>query len=127
MSKAQMKALKFQQMMQAKFGKEVENQLEADDDQDASAFREDLYYENQKNIKGAGFERQKAPQASGGTAKVTVTNFAYAPKGQARELRRSKKWEQVLPPPDSPIGKRWIKTLRERLFVRLDLDDEDEV
>ena len=87
MSKAQMKALKFQQMMQAKFGKEVENQLEADDDQDASAFREDLYYEDQKNIKGAGFERQKAPQASGGTAKVTVTNFAYAPKGQAQRLQ----------------------------------------
>ena len=81
-----MKAIKFQQMMQAKFGKEVENQLQADDDHSASAFREDQYFETQK-VQGAGFSTQKAPMASGGTAKVTVTNFAYAPKGQAQRLQ----------------------------------------
>lgn len=35
------------------------------------------------------------------------------------ELRRSKKWEQILPSPASPIGQRWIRKLREELAVPL--------
>ena len=54
-----------------------------------------------------------------GAKKVTQTKSFGAGRRQASELRRSKAWEQVLPPPESPLGQRWIKTLRERLFVHL--------
>ena len=44
MSKQQLKALKFQRMMHAKFGKEVESQLQADDDHEGSAERQSVAY-----------------------------------------------------------------------------------
>ena len=51
-------ALAFQQRMQAQFGKEVESQLQADDDHSASAFRDSATYGRQ----GGGAARQQLLQ-----------------------------------------------------------------
>jgi hypothetical protein len=74
-AKRQMKALAFQQQMQAKFGTEVENQLEADDDQNAAAKNKSAYYAEQGKEKSAF--HKGAPPPSGGVARVTQTNFAF--------------------------------------------------
>jgi len=86
MSKQQMKALKFQQMMQAKFGKEVENQLEADDEQDEAAINSSVYFNQQKQEKA--FTEKAAPKPSGGNAAVTVTDFAYGFSGNSQAVRK---------------------------------------
>lgn len=63
------------------FGKEVENQLEADDDQNAAAVNSSSYHANQSKEQSAFVKG--APPPSGGYAKTTDTNFAYARNGQA--------------------------------------------
>ena len=85
-ARRQAKALKFQQMMQAKFGTEVENQLDADDDHTAAAINTSTYFQDRQNEKF--FTDKKAPPPSGGYAKVTKTNFAYGFHGthQATQL-----------------------------------------
>lgn len=84
-ARRQAKALKFQQMMQAKFGKEVENQLEADDDQDAAAANTSTYFADSQ--KEAFFTDKKAPPPSGGYAKTTETNFKYGYHGTHQAVR----------------------------------------
>jgi len=84
-AKRQMKALKFQQMMQAKFGKEVENQLEADDDQNEAAINHSSYFDDQDDELSAF--NKKAPPPSGGYATVTKTNFAYGWSGNNQAVR----------------------------------------
>ena len=64
-----------QQQMQAKFGKEVENQLELDDDQNAAATRSTAYASQAKKEASTGYKG--APPPSGGYAAVTKTNFAF--------------------------------------------------
>ena len=84
-ARRQAKALKFQQMMQAKFGKEVENQLEADDDQDAAAVNTSTYFADRQAE--AHFADKKAPPPSGGYAKTTETNFKYGFHGTHQAVR----------------------------------------
>ena len=48
-AKRQAKAVAFQQQMQSKFGKEVESQLQADDDHGAPAVRASTYNQRQSN------------------------------------------------------------------------------
>ena len=57
-AKRQAKALKFQQQMQAHFGKEVESQLQADDDHNAAAFRSNNYI-RQSNARGGQAQRRR--------------------------------------------------------------------
>jgi len=79
-AKRQMKALKFQQMMQAKFGKEVENQIDEDDDQDAAAVNTSTYYAGQ--LKEKSMVDKKAPPPSGGYAAITKTDVAFQRGGR---------------------------------------------
>jgi len=85
-AKQQMKALKFQQMMHAKFGKEVENQLEADDDQNEAAVNTSTYYTQQRQEKS--MTEKAAPKPSGGNAAITVTDFAYGSNGTTSQAQR---------------------------------------
>ena len=83
-ARKQAKALKFQQMMQAKFGQEVENQIDADDDQDAEAVNTSTYF--QESQKEGHFASKKAPPPSGGYAAITKTNFAYGFHGNSHAV-----------------------------------------
>jgi hypothetical protein len=38
---------------------------------------------------------------------------------QAKQSRTSKSWEQILPPPESPVGRKWVRRLRDDLSVPL--------